>query len=93
MMTDEKLRTLANQYVDFHFRIDAIRGNRPLFYDVARAYESGYRVAERELRIPIDNQKIEKAFLETISYIESCVRVSKKVPEKKILLKIFKEQF
>lgn len=91
MITDERLRTMANQYVDFHFRYKAIKGEQPLFYDVARAYEKGYRVAE-EVLTPLVSPNIEKAFLETIDYIESCVRVSKKVPDKKILLKIFKEQ-
>lgn len=91
MITDEKLRAMANQYVDFNFRIKAIKGESPLFYDVARAYERGYRIAERESTSQDTN--IEKAFLDTVDYIESCVRVSKKVPDKKILLKIFKEQF
>lgn len=83
---------MANQYVDFHFRYKAIKGEQPLFYDVARAYERGYRVAEQESSTPVD-ANINKAFLEVVGYIESCVRVSKKVPDKKLLLKIFKEQF
>lgn len=82
---------MANQYVDFNFRYKAVKGEQPLFYDVARAYENGYRVAECESPKPVAD--IEKAFLETVGYIESCVRVSKKVPDKKLLLKIFKEQF
>lgn len=92
MITDERLRLMANQYVDFHFRYKAIKGEQPLFYDVARAYEKGYRVAEQASSTPVDTN-IEKAFLDTVDYLESCVRVSKKVPDKKILLKIFKEQF
>lgn len=92
MITDEKLRVMANQYVDFHFRYKAIKGELPLYYDVARAYERGYRVAEQASAAPIVSN-IDKAFLDTVGYIESCVRVSKKVPDKKILLKIFKDQF
>lgn len=92
MITDKKLRVMANQYVDFHFRAKAAKGESPLFYDVARAYERGYRVAERESATTVD-ANTEKAFLDTVDYIESCVRVSKKVPDKKLLLKIFKEQF
>lgn len=83
---------MANQYADFHFRIKAVKGEPPLYYDVARAYEKGYRVAERESSTLTDAD-IEKAFLDTVDYIESCIRVIKKVPDKKILLKIFKEQF
>ena len=92
MITDEKLRAMANQYVDFHFRYKAMKGEPALFYDVARAYEKGYRVAEQASSTPVVSN-IEKAFLDTVGYIESCVRVSKKVPDKKLLLKIFKEQF
>lgn len=92
MITDERLRVMANQYVDFHFIHKAIQGEQPLFYDVARAYENGYRVAEEELKRQLVDSSTEKAFLETIDYIETCVRVSKKVPDKRILLKIFKEQ-
>lgn len=91
MITDERLRVMANQYVDFHFRYKAIKGEQPLFYDVARAYEKGYRIAEEALSTPV-SPNTEKAFFDTVDYIESCVRVSKKVPDKKILLKIFKEQ-
>lgn len=92
MITDEKLRAMANQYVDFHFRYKAAKGEPPLYYDVARSYEEGYRVAEEESNRRLANSDVEKAFIETVGYIESCVRVSKKVPDKKLLLKIFKEQ-
>lgn len=92
MITDERLRAMANQYVDFHFRYKAIKGEQPLFYDVARAYEKGYRVAEQASSTPVD-ANLDKAFLDTVGYIESCVRVNKKVPDKKLLLKIFKDQF
>lgn len=83
---------MANQYVFSNFRAKAIKCESPLFYDVARAYERGYRVAEQASTTLVD-ANIDKAFLETVDYIESCVRVSKKVPDKKLLLKIFKEQF
>ena len=83
---------MSNQYVLSNFRYKAIKGESPLFYDVARAYERGYRVAEQSCVKPISTD-IDKAFLDTVGYIESCVRVSKKVPDKKLLLKIFKEQF
>lgn len=83
---------MSNQYVLSNFRYKAIKGESPLFYDVARAYEKGYRVAEQTSASPVVSN-IDKAFLDTVGYIESCVRVSKKVPDKKLLLKIFKEQF